>query len=578
MLNLEIDEDDPDTYEKVNYSYELDGKPYSGEGLVPKEIVNLLSASATYTDAVEVVSTTVDYTTLATESYVPVNFTVANQGMHVINSVTIQLDGAEDQTFTGLTLLPGQTKTFSVVTETGSEIKDLKYTVEADFDGATTRSASGTVYLDYPDVGISALTVTKEQDGVRTVLANLYNQSAASLNKDGRRVVLGVYSDPECETPLDGKYFEGGTKGEPYERVLTGDTLGAIDGTGDTQKITFHIGDYVEDANLKEIPDGGVMLFVKARIEQLVDGEWITLPEADSQNNQKHITFDSLLTRSENAPTTISVEMENGSTTTANVQVRNNSLQPRTSGNLVAALLDNNGELLETKNVDKLLLGTEEVKNIDIDFSKSGARVVLRYGEAESGSSSTSNANAASITIDGLPLTISGFDGNDSATVENVSSGQYLLTVIPEGDGATVTVNGKPAENGMATISGGYYKRTVTVTITAKDGLTTRTYTIYLNPDPSQNSGSNYYTLHFETNGGSEITTLQKKSGTTVDLTAYTPTRSGYIFTGWYADKDLTEKITEVKLTGNKTAYFRSTASDASRIVLAFFRVVRTEP
>ncbi len=136
--------------------------------------------------------------------------------------------------------------------------------------------------------------------------------------------------------------------------------------------------------------------------------------------------------------------------------------------------------------------------------------------------------------------------------MENVSSGRYLLTVIPRGDGATVTVNGEPAENGMATISGGYYTRTVTVTITAADGSTTRTYTIYLNPE---NSGTDYYTLNFETNGGSKITALRKSSGTTVDLTAYTPTRSGYIFTGWYADKALTEKITEVKLTGRTTVY-----------------------
>ena len=551
----DIDEADPATFDPVKYSYTLDGKTYSGTGFIPKETVNLLSATGTYTDAVEVVSTTVDYTTLATDSYVPVNFTVANQGMNVINSVTIQLDDAEKQTFTGLTLLPGQSKTFSVVTKTGSEIRNLNYSIEASFHGGQKPKATGTVYLDYPDVGISALTVTKEQDGLRTVLANLYNQSAASLNKTNRRVVLGVYSDPECETPLNGKYFSGGTTDKPYELILTGDTLAAIDGTSYTQEITFHISEYVKDAGLKEIPDSGVTLFVKAHIEQKVNGEWITLPEADSQNNQKHLTFDSLLARSENAPTTISVEMENGSVTTANVQVCNNSLQTRTSGNLVAALLDNDGNLLETKNVGDLALGTEEVEEIDIAFSTSGARVVLRYGEAESGGSSSSNANAASITIDGLPLTIDSFDENGSATVENVFSGQYLLTVIPEGDRATVTVNGNPAENGMASIYGGYITRTVTVAITAADGSTTRTYTIYLNPDPSQISGPDYHTLNFETNGGSAIALLRKISGTTVDLTAYTPTRSGYIFTGWYADKALTEKITKVKLTGNTTVY-----------------------
>ena len=83
----------------------------------------------------------------------------------------------------------------------------------------------------------------------------------------------------------------------------------------------------------------------------------------------------------------------------------------------------------------------------------------------------------------------------------------------------------------------------------------TRTYTIYLSPAASQLSGSGDCTLYFETNGGSRIAALQTGSGTTVDLTAYTPTRSGYVFTGWYADKALTEKITKVKLTGNTTVY-----------------------
>ena len=539
-------------FEEVSYSYELDGKAYSGTGRIPKQTVALFSAAETYTDAVEVVSTTVDYTTLATNSYVPVSFTVANQGMNTIESVTIQLDGAKEQKFTGLTLLPGQSKTFSVVTKTGDEIEDLDYEVNADFDGAPGRPAYGTVYLDYPDVGISALTVTREQDGMRTILAHLYNQSAASLNKSDRRVVLGAYSDPKCETPIDGKYFEGGTPGKAYELILTGGALASIDGTGYTQEMTFKIGAYVADAGLKEIPDPGVMLFVKARIEQKVDGAWVTLPEADSQNDQKYVTFDSLLSRSENAPTTISVEMENGSTATARVQVRNNSLQTRTSNKLVAALLDKDGTLLETKTVDDLTLTAEAINENVIAFSKSGARVVLRYGEAASGNGT---ANAASITIDGLPLTMDRFDEDDSATVEKVPYGRYLLTVIPESSGATVTVDGKPAENGMATITGGSYKRTVTVTITAADGSTTRTYTIHLEPDPSQRSSSDYYTLTFETNGGSEIEPLRKGSGTAVDLTAYTPTRSGYLFTGWYTDKALTEKITKVELRSDKTVY-----------------------
>lgn len=33
------------------------------------------------------------------------------------------------------------------------------------------------------------------------------------------------------------------------------------------------------------------------------------------------------------------------------------------------------------------------------------------------------------------------------------------------------------------------------------------------------------------------------------------PTREGYTFTGWYADKGLSERITEIKMTANKTVY-----------------------
>ena len=64
-----------------------------------------------------------------------------------------------------------------------------------------------------------------------------------------------------------------------------------------------------------------------------------------------------------------------------------------------------------------------------------------------------------------------------------------------------------------------------------------------------------YYTLTFDTNGGSDIDSVRRISGTTIDLSDYTPTREGYDFTGWYADAELTEKITEIRLTSNKTVY-----------------------
>ena len=61
--------------------------------------------------------------------------------------------------------------------------------------------------------------------------------------------------------------------------------------------------------------------------------------------------------------------------------------------------------------------------------------------------------------------------------------------------------------------------------------------------------------LVFETNGGEEMKGLSTLFGTNVNLNAFTPVREGYEFTGWYADKELTEKIEKVRVIGVTTVY-----------------------
>ena len=60
--------------------------------------------------------------------------------------------------------------------------------------------------------------------------------------------------------------------------------------------------------------------------------------------------------------------------------------------------------------------------------------------------------------------------------------------------------------------------------------------------------------LHYESNGGTEYKDENYASGTTVKLDKV-PARTGYTFDGWYADEELTQKITDIKMTGNKTVY-----------------------
>ena len=67
--------------------------------------------------------------------------------------------------------------------------------------------------------------------------------------------------------------------------------------------------------------------------------------------------------------------------------------------------------------------------------------------------------------------------------------------------------------------------------------------------------GTTYYTLTFETNDGGSMQAIRAARGKTLDLSAYTPMRDGYDFGGWYADSALTQRITEIKLSGSKTVY-----------------------
>lgn len=80
----------------------------------------------------------------------------------------------------------------------------------------------------------------------------------------------------------------------------------------------------------------------------------------------------------------------------------------------------------------------------------------------------------------------------------------------------------------------------------------------------SGGSASTTYTLTFETNGGSAISKVTKNKGTTIDLAQYAPTKSGATFDGWYADKELTKKITSVKLDANTTVYAKWTEAPVS--------------
>ena len=79
-------------------------------------------------------------------------------------------------------------------------------------------------------------------------------------------------------------------------------------------------------------------------------------------------------------------------------------------------------------------------------------------------------------------------------------------------------------------------------------------YTAQWAKNSSSSHHSTRYTLHYESNGGTAYKDERYSSGTKVTLDK-TPTRESYTFTGWYADKELTQKISSIKMTSEKTVY-----------------------
>ena len=175
-------------------------------------------------------------------------------------------------------------------------------------------------------------------------------------------------------------------------------------------------------------------------------------------------------------------------------------------------------------------------------------------------------------------LTISG-SGNASVQVAlsfNVTETApvtYTLTVELKG-GSGSTTDGEYAEgavihidagsrsnyrfDGWTSSNGGRFadasSASTTFTMPAADTTITANWE-YNGGGGTGGSTTDYYRLTFDTNGGSEIAPISRAANTTVDLSGYTPTREGYEFTGWYADEDLTDKITSIRLTRNTTIY-----------------------
>ena len=139
----------------------------------------------------------------------------------------------------------------------------------------------------------------------------------------------------------------------------------------------------------------------------------------------------------------------------------------------------------------------------------------------------------------------------------NGGSGGTTGGTYPAGEGVNINAGSRSNYrfNGWTSSNGGTFADASSASTTFTMPAANTTITAAWSYIGGGGSTTDYYRLTFETNGGSEISSIRRAEYTTIDLTDYTPTREGYEFTGWYADENLTEKITSIRLTRNTTVY-----------------------
>ena len=142
------------------------------------------------------------------------------------------------------------------------------------------------------------------------------------------------------------------------------------------------------------------------------------------------------------------------------------------------------------------------------------------------------------------------FDGNGGTpSVGSMTTTDQKLTSLPSA-----------SRSGSYSFDGWYTKKSGGTKITTDTVFSANT-TVYAHWTYTSGGGGGYnppvtyYTLRFETGGGSDIPSVQGTYNTYIDLTKYVPTWRGHAFIGWYSERSLTNKVSGVYLTKDMTVY-----------------------
>ncbi len=423
--------------------YDDENPQVIGGVTVPGEKTNLYTATSDFvTDAVAVEQIGVDYATLALNSLTPIRFTIRNTGLNDVTNLKVSIGSGETATLTE-TLLPNESTTLTVWHHVGDLVTNPSYTITA----AGGINEKGTVYLDYPDIGISQMEVIAESAGKRTVRMTLYNSSAATLaGGKSREVKLAFYADDLHTKHAEVACTTNGVSVRDNEITISEDSaLARIDQGTFTLDLTYDLGKYMNSIGKTEIPNVGTYLYAEAWAEGQIGGTGSNqrLPEYDGSDSEASVHMTGALARTgEQLTMDVTQGNDGNGHSTAAITLRNNCLQSQTSAELVATLLDAAGTVLETKktSIGGAISG-ETFQTETVTFSRLGTRVVVRA--AVPGNDL--------LTFEGLAVGLGDFTANGTNytyTLQNDSGATSTLVTAMSGNGEPVSINGQAMSTG----------------------------------------------------------------------------------------------------------------------------------
>ncbi len=386
-----------------------------------------------------------------------------------------------------------------------------------------------------------------------------YNGCGAGIANDEGNVVLnGTDISGNIASAHGGGIINYGTA-TIHSGNVTGNKADAVDGCGGgicLAKGTVHVdgdtqitnntansgnGVYVSGGTTFEIQD-------KVVIDQNND---VALEGADAANNipSAYITI--------TAPFTGATKSNPINITSQDVSVEDQKSEPATDGTPLVIYTDDAGGENAALNADGSMLF------VPSQYMQDG----LLIGHSQKSGHQQWLTYVTERILPNVEVTYKNSSTSQEAT-DQLAYGTDI--VVDPNEGAlnwpdSVWDNSKNSEQQTLTVT-----KSITIPDATRDGYTfvgwqktqennVLTFTAQWKSNHNSSSGgssgsSTKYTLHYESNGGTAYKDERYSSGTKVTLDK-TPTRESYTFTGWYADKELTQKISSIKMTSDKTVY-----------------------